>query len=130
MSHPNEERLRDLYEKFGKGDIAGFLAGCTEEVRFSVPGDTVVSGTYTKPTFNDLVTRVMERSGGTFREEAVEVVANDRHGVLVLDHSLRRDGIERSYRTSHLVEFANGRISSWLECPGSLTEFEDAWGPR
>jgi hypothetical protein len=29
MAHPNEERLRDLYATFAKGDLQGFLDGCT-----------------------------------------------------------------------------------------------------
>src|SRR3954466_3619218 len=103
MSHPNEEVLRDLYAVFAKGDIQGFLEGCTDDVSFTVPGQTVVSGEYTKGTFLDLIGPVMEVSGGSFQEEVVDVFANDEHGVLLLRHSFTRAGEPREYLTSHII---------------------------
>lgn len=34
--NPNTSIVMDIYEKFGKGDVAGILAGCTEEVVFDI----------------------------------------------------------------------------------------------
>jgi ketosteroid isomerase-like protein len=130
VTHPNEATLRDLYSKFAKGDIGGFLDGCIDAVTFLVPGQAAVSGSFTKATFGDLLAPVMERSGGTFREEVLDVFANDEHGVLLLHHYFERDGKARSYGTLHIVEFENGKIASWREYPGSLAEFEEAWGPK
>ena len=86
MQHPNESMLQELYARFGQGDMPGFLAGCADRVTFSVPGEAAVSGEFTKATFMDLIGRVMERSGGTFREDVLGVFANDQHGVLLLHH--------------------------------------------
>ena len=128
MTNANEATLRDLYAKFARGDIDGFLAGCTDQVTFTVPGKTSVSGEFTKPTFMDMIAPVMERSGGTFQEHVLDVFANDDHGVLLLHHEFTRDGQPREYRTAHIVEFDRGAISKWTEHPGSLSEFEQAWG--
>ena len=56
--------------------------------------------------------------------------ANDDHGVLLLHHHFEREGKPRSYRTAHIVQLVNGKIASWVEHPGSMEEFEDAWGAR
>jgi ketosteroid isomerase-like protein len=130
VTHPNEDRLRDLYATFAKGDIPQFLDGCTDDVTFVVPGEAAVSGTFTKATFMDLLAPVMERSGGTFQEEVLDVFANDDHGLVLLHHTFDRDGEPREYRTAHIVELRDGQISAWAEHPGSLREFEQAWGPR
>lgn len=130
MSHPNEERLRDLYATFAKGDLEGFLAGCTDDVTFHVPGDTPASGTFTKADFAVWIGGVMSTAEGTFQEHVLDVFANDEHGVLQLRHELDRAGSHRVYLTSHAVELDNGRISRWEERPGSLAEFEQAWGRR
>jgi hypothetical protein len=53
----------------------------------------------------------MEGSGGTFREEVVDVFANDDHGVLLLLHTFERDGVHREYRTAHIIEFGGTAIS-------------------
>ena len=128
MSHPNEERLRDLYAIFAKGDLDGFLAGCTEDVTFQVPGQTPASGTFTKADFPGWIGTVMTIAEGTFQEHVLDVFANDEHGVLLLHHEFDRAGAHRSYLTAHAVEFRGNQISRWEERPGSLAEFEAAWG--
>jgi ketosteroid isomerase-like protein len=128
MAHPNEDRLADLYARFAVGDIAGFLDGCTDDITFTVPGDAAVSGKFDKATFDQMIAPVMERSAGTFQEDIEHLCANDDRGVLLLLHTFTRDGQPRSYRTAHLVEFRDGRLSRWEEHPGSLAEFEAAWG--
>lgn len=128
MSHPSEVRLRDLYARFAAGDLDGFLDGCTDDVQFAVPGYASVSGTYTRAEFPGWIGQVMERCGGTFREDVLDVFANEEHGVLLLFHSFERDGQRREYQTAHLVELRDGRIARWTEHPGSMREFEEAWG--
>jgi ketosteroid isomerase-like protein len=126
--HPNEYRLRELYATFAKGDLEGFLAGCTDDVTFAVPGKASVSGKFTKQTFGEMIAPVMQLSGGTFREDVLDVFANDEHGVLLLEHSFDRDGVHREYRTAHIVHMRDGKIAAWTEHPGSMREFEEAWG--
>jgi ketosteroid isomerase-like protein len=130
MAHPNEDRLRDLYATFANGDLAGFLDGCTDEVTFAVPGNTPASGTFTKATFIDWITGVLGQAGGTFQEHVLDVFANDEHGILMLHHEFDRGGEHREYLTAHAVQLRDGPISSWEERPGSLAEFEAAWGMR
>jgi len=128
MAHPHEELLRDLYATFAKGDVAGFLAGCTDDATFHVPGNTPFSGVVTKAEFEPWIIGVMTRAEGTFQEHVLDVFANDEHGVLLLLHEFDREGRHRQYRTAHIVEFRHGRISRWEEHPGSMSEFESAWG--
>ena len=92
MSHPNEDRLRDLYAIFAKGDLQGFLDGCTDDVTFHVPGHTAVSAVSTKETFPQWITGVLGRTEGTFQEHVLDVFANDDHGVLLLHHEFDREG--------------------------------------
>ena len=127
MSHPNELMLREAYATFARGDLAGFLASCSDSVTFNVPGATQASGVFTKQTFIPWITRIIGATGGTFREEVIDVFANDEHGVLLLRHEFQRDG-RHEYRTAHICELQNGKIVRWTEHPGSLAEFEAAWG--
>jgi ketosteroid isomerase-like protein len=127
MAHPNEVRLRDLYATFARGDLSGFLEGCTHDVTFTVPGTTLASGVFTKETFIPWITRVIGATEGTFREDVLDVFANDDRGVLLLHHEFDRLG-RREYRTAHICEFRSGKIAKWTEHPGSPAEFEAAWG--
>ena len=130
MPHPNEDRLREIYAIFAKGDLEGFLDGCTEDVTFTVPGNTPGSGVFTKSDFVDWISGVIGQTGGTFQEHVLDVFANDEHGVLLLHHEFDRDGVHREYDTAHVCELREGRIAKWAEHPGSLREFEEAWGTR
>jgi ketosteroid isomerase-like protein len=130
MTHPNEERLRDLYAKFAQGDLPAFLGSCTDDVTFTVPGNTPGSGTFTKTTFVDWITRVIGQTDGTFREDVRDVFANDDHALLLLHYEFDRDGAHREYETAHVCDLRDGLISSWREHPGSMHEFETAWGTR
>jgi len=65
VSHPNEERLREVYAIFAKGDLPGFLDGCTDDVTFTVPGNTPGSGTFSKATFMEWITAVLGQTAGT-----------------------------------------------------------------
>ena len=120
MTHPNEEVLRGLYALFAKGDIPGFLAGCTDDVAFTVPGSAAVSGAYTKGTFLDLVAPVMELSGGTFQEEVVDVFANDEHVVGL--HRVSAQRSDKSYETTEVIVFhvAGGQVTEAWEHPFNL----------
>lgn len=130
MAHGNEAWLRELYAKFAAGDLAGFLDGCTDEVIFAVPGYASVSGTYSREEFPGWIADVIGKTDGTFQEDIIDVIANDEHGVLLLVHHFYRAGEHFEYQTAHLVEFLDGKISRWIEHPGSMQEFEAAWGKR
>jgi ketosteroid isomerase-like protein len=128
MGHPNEERLRDLYTTFAEGDLDGFLAGCTDDVTFTVPGNTPGSGTFNRDEFGDWIVGVLGQTTGTFEEQVLDVFANDDHALMLLHHEFDRDGVHREYGTSHILELRDGLIATWTEHPGSLREFEEAWG--
>ena len=127
MRHPHEKLLEELYAKFGQGDLPGVLAMCDDEIIFTVPGKARISGQYTKTTFPDLIGQVMAISKGSFREALVEVVANDEHGVALLDHSLEIDSQQRSYRTDHIWAFRGSKPIAWQERPGDQEMFDRIW---
>ena len=102
MAHQNEVWLRKLYATFARGDLAGFLDGCTDDVTFTVPGTTLASGVFTKETFIPWITGVIGATGGTFREDVLDVFANDDHGVLLLYHEFDRCGRREYPNRTHL----------------------------
>jgi len=128
VPHPKEALLEELYGRFGKGDMQGVLEMCTDDIVFHVPGNTPFSGDHTKADFiSGWIQKVMELSGGTFGERAVIFIANDDHGIAVLDHWLERDGKRIDYRVDHIWRFRGDKCCEWTERPGSEAEFERAW---
>ena len=77
-----------------------FLDGCTDDVTFTVPGNTPGSGLFTKATFTEWITGVLGQTNFTFQEDVLDVFANDEHGILLLFHLFERDGQHREYNTA------------------------------
>jgi ketosteroid isomerase-like protein len=127
VMHPAEELLRELYDRFSKGDIEGVLAMCTDDIAVHVPGTAPFSGDYTKATFPDLIWQVMQISGDTLGDLPVEVIADDEQAVAVLDHTLRRDGRTITYRADHIWWLRDGKFCACLVRPGDEEEFSRAW---
>jgi ketosteroid isomerase-like protein len=128
VRHPNEERLVKFYELFGQGKFPDALAMCADDIMFTVPGDTSFSGLHTKATFGGWIEKVWTLSGGTFRETPYRIIANDHHGVVLLDHYLTRNGQAIHYRVNHIYEIRDGVFSGWEEWPGDLEGFNAIWG--
>jgi ketosteroid isomerase-like protein len=126
MPHANETLLAEAYACFARADMVAFLALCEDDIEFHVPGRTPFSGTHTKADFGAWMGKVMEICNGTFGEKPVDLIANDEHGVAILEHWLERDGRRIEYRTDHIWQFRNGRLSGWQERPGNEEEFNRA----
>jgi ketosteroid isomerase-like protein len=126
---PNEQMLRDAYAQFAVGNLDGYLTYCTDDITFHVPGRASVAGTYTRAQFvSPFITRVIELTGGTFRETVVDVVANDHCGVVFAEHEFERGGHRRTYRTAHVYVIRAGKLAEFREYPEDLYAFDQAWG--
>ena len=124
--HPNEERLHDIYERIA-ADIAGVLAMCDDAITFHVPGRTPFSGVHTKADFRDWLGKMEEIAGGTFGEKVVEIIANDEHGVVLLDQWLVRHGRRTDYRAEHIWDFRDGVLMRFRERFGDEEAFNQVW---
>lgn len=130
MTHPMELVIRDAYAAFARGDLDGYLSACTEDFVFAVPGSGGIAGTYVGGDgLYALAGKAMAISGGSFEEEVEDVLANDRHAVVLARHRFTRDGIGREYRTAHVYETRDGKLARCYEQPRDMAEFDEAWGP-
>ncbi len=128
MAHRHKDVLRRAYAAFARGDLAEYLSVCTDSISFRVPGRSAVAGTYSREQFaSGLIAKVMEASGGTFRETVLDVIANDTRGVVLARHEFERHGRAHSYNTAHLDRIDGGRLASFEEYPEDLYAFDAAW---
>jgi ketosteroid isomerase-like protein len=129
MSHPLEQIIREAYAAFARGDVDGYLGPCTSDFTFYVPGRSGVSGAWAgRRGLHELAAKAMAISGGTFREDIEDVLANDRHAVVLARHSFTRAGVSKDYRTAHVYEVRDGKLATCFEQPRDPAAFHDAWG--
>jgi ketosteroid isomerase-like protein len=128
MPHPNETMLRRAYACFAQGDLQGYLAHTTPDITFRVPGRGAAAGTFRRDEFiGSMIATVMRETGGTFREDVIDVVASDSRGVVLARHSFTRNGAAWSYNTAHVYRIENGKLASFEEYPEDLYAFDEAW---
>jgi len=122
MSHAPEDILRTLYEAFAKGDVETVMSLLTDDVEYHISGRSPVSGTYKgKDEVLAWVGQLMELSGGTFRIEVQDILANDEHGVALTIKRGQRAGKTLENRSVHVWGFRDGK------CTGVRGYNEEAW---
>jgi ketosteroid isomerase-like protein len=114
--HPNATLFREGYAAFGRGDMATVGRLLADDVIWHSPGKNALSGDYIGiPATLALFGRTFEVTGGTFRTDVHDIVANDVHGVALVTVSGTRDGKTISSRQAHVVHFRDGKLAeSWF----------------
>jgi ketosteroid isomerase-like protein len=129
--HPHDKTLRDAYATFAKGDLDGYLAYCTDDITFTIPGKNRLTGTYTRETFGSgLIAKVMQMTNGTFTETVLDVFVSDRGGIVYAHHAFEARGRHREYRTLHLYDIRDGKLASFREIPLEMETFEQMGATR
>ncbi len=128
MKHANAQLLEKLYADFAKGDLAAVLGACADEITFQVAGKSRLAGKYTKETFGaGFVGKLIEMSGGTLKVDVHDILASDRHAVVLASDMLTRKGEQVQIRTVHVWRFENGKPVAWYEYPRDMYQYDAVW---
>jgi uncharacterized protein len=121
MVHPNEELVRQGFEAFSKGDTEALGAFFADDAVWHTPGRGPLAGDHRgRDQVLSMLAKQMELTGGTFRGEPHDILANDEHAVLLVKVRAEREG--KAWEDNGLVVFhiKNGKVSeAWLH-PGDL----------
>ena len=110
MTHANEDLIRSGYEAFGRGDVAAVTALFADDIAWHIGGTSLVSGDYRGPQeVLGFFGKLAELSGGTFRLEVHDILANDKHAVVLATASGQRDGQALAAREAQIWHVADGR---------------------
>ncbi len=112
--HAHEDTLRTIYDAFVKGDVETVMSLLTDDVEYHISGRSPVSGSYSgKGKVLSLFRKLMELSGGTFRLEVQDILANDEHGVALTVEYGQRDGKSMENHAVHVWEFRGGKCAQF-----------------
>lgn len=115
MNHSNADLLSRIYVDFAKGDASAVLDACAEKMTFQIAGKSQLAGKYTKEDFSSFLSKMRELSGDSLKLEVHEILASDRHGVVLASEHLLRNGDAVQMRTVHVWRFENGKPVAWYE---------------
>ena len=117
--HPNVALLRKGYEAFARGDIAAITDLFAEDMVWHVPGNNLISGEHKgRDAVFAVFAKTMELTGGTFKIDVHDIVANDEHTVSLTRASGSRQGKQLDLGGVDIYHIRNGKVT---EC-WSFTE--------
>ena len=93
MSHPNEEVIRSYVGAFARGDLEAAKSYLADGIVYHVGGKHPLAGTYEgREQVLQFFKDRSARTGGTFRVESHDLLANDNHGVALSKVTVERGG--------------------------------------
>lgn len=128
MGHPNEELLRNGYAAFEKGDLDTLRDLFTDEIVWHSPGKGPLAGDYRglDEVFG-LFGKVVELSGGTYRNDLHDILANDEHAVALITAHAEREGKTLDNKQTHVFHVRGGKATEvWLDI-GDLYANDEFW---
>ena len=116
MGHPNEEIVRRAFDAFAKGDTDTLRESMDQDAVWYVPGRNQLSGDHRGvDAILGFFAKTMELSGGSFRTDVHDVVANDDHAVALFASRAERDGQPYENRNVLVIHIRNGKLTeTWL----------------
>jgi ketosteroid isomerase-like protein len=111
IEHPNAKVVRRLYDAFARGDLETAKSCFVRDAVWHLPGRSLIAGDHEGV---DAIIRffgkLKELSGGTFKPELTDVLANDRYTV-ALQHATGARGTKRLDVTAcQVMRIQDGKI--------------------
>jgi uncharacterized protein len=126
--HPNGVLLRRGFAAFSERDLDALHAIFSAEVRWTIPGGSVLAGTYVGlDAVLGMLGRTVALTDGTYRTELDFVLGDDAHAVARYRATGRRS--DRSLDLDQLLvcSFVGGRISEARALPTDQGLFDAFW---
>ena len=125
MPHANEQVMRAIDEAQAKGDMDGFFAQFTDDVKVHIQGNHKLAGEYQgKSQLQDVFGRFMEAAGSNYSFESHAHLADDEHGVTLQTSHFDRDGQKLDLQEAFVVHFRDGKVSEMWYLPFQAGAFE------
>jgi ketosteroid isomerase-like protein len=118
MAHPNEDLLRRGYAAFSTGDMDTVFGLLADDMVWHNGGSNQLSGDFRgHEAIMGMFGKLMEVTGGTFRIDIHDVLANDTHGTVLVTSHAERDGQAMSIRQVDIWHVANGKATEFWSFP-------------
>ena len=128
ISHPNAAAIRKAFDAFMRGDLESARRLFAPDVLWHVSGRGPLSGDFRG--FDEIARwggQLMERAAGTFREDLVDVVANDETAFQLVTYRAERNGRSIQDRSVNVYRMSEGRVVECWVLFGDTQGFDEFW---
>lgn len=116
MTHTNESFIRGHLATLASGDVEGALSDYADDAVLHYPGRNALSGDHKgRGEIASFLGKAMSLTGGTFRPEPHDILANDEHAVLLVRCRAERDGKAFEWLATDIYHMAGNRFAEhWI----------------
>ena len=128
MGTQNAGVIHKAYQDFAKGNIPAVFAALDARIAWHVPGHGPLSGDYSgHEQIGGFFQRTMELSGGAFRIDVHNVLAEDALVVALVTVNAQRNGISASFPEVHVWRMKDGKVIEFSEYQGDEQREDQFW---
>jgi uncharacterized protein len=125
VAHPNEDLLRRGYEAFAAADLDTVFSLLADDMVWHNGGSNQLSGDFRgHAEIMGFFGRLIELTGGTFRLDIHDVLANDTHGVVLATAHVERNGQQMSAREVNIWHLKDGKATEFWVFPEDSAELD------
>lgn len=112
--HPNATLLKQAYEAFSKGDMATITSLFAEDVVWHLFGRNQLAGVHRgRDAVFAMFAKTAELTGGTFKIDIHDVVANDEHTVAITTATGTREGRSLNSMDTDVYHMKDGKVTEF-----------------
>ncbi len=120
--------LRKGYEAYGRGDEVGVMSVLADDLVWHSLGRGPMAGDYKgKEELAAYFGKTAELSGGTFREQVLDVAGNAIRAFGLVVFSAERDGKALHTRSVHVADVEDGKITEFTEYFDDQHGWDEFW---
>lgn len=114
--HPNAQRMREVTEAVTASDVAAALERFSPDLVWYVPGGSALDRVYRGHSgLERFFGTLLQRSNGTLRPQAEDVLASDDHVVIFLRITAQREDADLNVRVAHFAAVGpDGFTRNWF----------------
>jgi uncharacterized protein len=125
----NEKLLRQGYAAFAAGDVDQVRSLLADDIVWHNGGANQLGGTYAgRDQVIDLFGQLMAVTGGTFRLEVHDVLANEMHGIVLVTVHAERDGRTLDMNEVHIWHLEDGKAEEFWSFAEDGAEMDSFFG--
>ncbi len=128
--HANAALMRQAFEAFASGDVGALEDVLAEDAYVHEPGRGAVSGDYVgRDRVLGFFAKLYQLTGGTFRAELIDILADDERAVVIERSTARRNGRTLDTRDVLVCDIHDGKVVAVHVFP-SDADVENAFWAR
>jgi len=129
--HPNLVAARAGYEAFAKGDMATLGGLLADDIVWHVGGNNIFTGDYSgKESVFGFFARLVQETGGTFKNEVHDILVNDTHGVALVTASASRKGESAGGKAAQVFHMKDGKLTEFWSFAEDQRPFDLLWAAK